>query len=115
MKFRTSGDHNLRYNDDILYPDYIPTGSIRRDDPKSISGGIVGFDEHVIKSGSTNQITKAVNNDEAELCAIIKGTTQGIDTQSLIGDFGINLECSGLRLLIGNDSSTTKGIVTRQG
>lgn len=77
---------------------------------RSISGGIIKRGEHIIKHWSRTQSVVALSPGEAELCAVVKGSTETIGT--------IQLACEMGQVQTGTlctDSSAAKGTVSRIG
>jgi hypothetical protein len=81
-----------------------------RETRKSSLGGVILLGSHLIKSWASNQNVVALSSGEAEYYARVKGGTQPIGTQSLLGDMGIYLG-----IVICTGASAAKGIASRRG
>ena len=77
---------------------------------KSTSGGVVCLGAHTIKAWSSTQNVIALSSGEAELYALVKGSSQTLGLIAMADDFGVSL---GGR--VHTDSSAAIGITTRQG
>jgi len=77
---------------------------------KSTSGGFAVLGNHVIKTWSSTQATRALSSGEAEFYAIIEGASRGLGIQSLMDDLG--LEC---KVRLKSDSSAGRAISLRKG
>ena len=77
---------------------------------KSTSGVVIMYDNQVVKTYSRNQKTLALSSGEAELYAIVSGTSEGLGVQSILKDFGVNAS-----VRVHTDSSAAIGITKRYG
>ena len=77
---------------------------------KSTSGGVIMWGSHMIKSWSKTQPVIALSSGEAELGALVKGSTEALGMVSVLGDFG---QTAGLELH--SDASAAIGMVKREG
>ena len=65
---------------------------------------------HPVKSWSTMQAIIALSSGEAEYYGIVKGSSVGMRSKSVIADLGVNVQVE-----ISTDASAAKGIVSRRG
>ena len=77
---------------------------------RSTSGGVVLRGQHVIKAWSRTQSGIALSSGEAELVAVVKGSTETLGLKRLAEEMD---EATGVKIL--TDSSAAKGAVTRSG
>ena len=77
---------------------------------KSTSGGVARWGRHVLKWWSKTQPTLALSSGEAELAAIVRSTSEGLGLQSMMEEFGIEVD-----LVVKSDAVAAIGIVKRQG
>ena len=77
---------------------------------KSTNGGVVQFGDHTLKTWAKTQSVIALSSGEAELGAIVKGSTEAMGMRSVLADFGIPVT---LRIL--SDASAAIGMVRREG
>jgi hypothetical protein len=77
---------------------------------KSTSGGAVTWGNGTLKTWSKTQTVIALSTGEAELAAIVKGSTEALGIKSLLEDFGISVS-----LTICSDASAAIGMVGREG
>jgi hypothetical protein len=77
---------------------------------KSTSGGAVTWGNGTLKTWSKTQTVIALSTGEAELAAIVKGSTEALGIKSLLEDFGISVN-----LTICSDASAAIGMVGREG
>ena len=77
---------------------------------RSTSGGVVLRGQHVIKAWSRTQSGIALSSGEAELVAVVKGSTETLGLKRLAEEMD---EVTGVKIL--TDSSAAKGAVTRSG
>ena len=61
---------------------------------RSTSGGVLMHGEHCIKSWATTQATIALSSAEAELYALLRGTTQTLGFVAIARDFGRELQAT---------------------
>jgi hypothetical protein len=77
---------------------------------KSTSGGAITWGTSTLKTWSKTQSVIALSTGEAELAAIVKGSTEALGMKSLLADFGIAVS-----LKICSDASAAIGMVNREG
>jgi hypothetical protein len=78
---------------------------------KSASGGLVRYGGHLISHWCKTQATVALSSGEAELNAIAKGCSEGIEVYELLRDLGCNPKIFSSE----TDSSVARGTVLRTG
>ena len=81
-----------------------------RIDRKSTTGVVVRYGGQVVKTYSRNQKTVALSSGEAELYAIVSGTSEALGIQSIIRDFGRDGY-----VVVNTDSIAAIGITKRSG
>ena len=77
---------------------------------RSTSGGVAMLGRHHVKGWSLTQGVIALSSGESEFYGIVKGSSVGLDAQSILRDLGVNLA-----LRVYTDSSAAKGIALRRG
>ena len=79
---------------------------------KSTSGVVIYYSDNSVKTYSRNQKTLAMSSGEAELYAIVSGVSEGICVQSILADYGVDVDAS---VHVYTDSSAAIGIRKRYG
>ena len=77
---------------------------------RSTSGGVALRGQHLIKHWSSTQKAVTLSSAEAELCGIVKGTTEALGIQSVGRDLGLEMALS-----MHTDSAAAVGICNRAG
>ena len=77
---------------------------------KSTSGGCLLWGSHCLKSWAKTQAIIALSSGEAELAAVVRGSTEVLGMQSILRDFGIEVE-----LQVHSDATAAIGMVKREG
>jgi hypothetical protein len=77
---------------------------------KSTSGGAITWGGSILKTWSKTQSVIALSTGEAELAAIVKGSTEAMGVKSLLADFGIFVDVH-----VCSDASAAIGMVMREG
>ena len=77
---------------------------------KSTSGGATIWGNQLVKAWSKTQATLALSTGEAELAAVVRGSTESLGIQALLQDWGFTSE-----ITIKSDATAAIGIVARQG
>ena len=77
---------------------------------KSTSGGVTLWGSQLVKAWSKTQATLALSSGEAELAAVVRGSTESLGVQALLEDWGFDVE-----ITIKSDATAAIGIVKRQG
>ena len=77
---------------------------------KSTSGGAIAWGHNTLKTWSKTQSVIALSTGEAELAAIVKGSTEAMGMKSLLMDFGIYVDVH-----VCSDASAAIGMVMREG
>ena len=93
----------------ITYTDSDWAGCVRT--RRSTSGGVIFRGSHPIKSWSRTQANVALSSAEAELAAIVKGSTEMIGLGTMLEELGMGRA----RKWLYTDSSVANGAVHRQG
>ena len=78
---------------------------------KSTAGGCAMLGQHCIKTWAKTLPILALSSGEAELMAVVKGTTEVMGLKALLADLGI----SGARMAVRSDATAAIGIVSRLG
>ena len=65
---------------------------------------------HLIKTWSATQTTVALSSGEAELSGLVKGASQALGLQSVIGDLGVRWD-----IVLHSDATAAIGICRRRG
>ena len=81
-----------------------------RSTARSTSGGVIKVGWHCLKTWSSTQAVVALSSAEAELYALVKGSSQGLGMISLLNDLGVAVSAK-----VHTDASAAIGIVSRQG
>ena len=68
------------------------------------------YGSHTLKHSSNVQSTIALSSGESECYALVKGGSVGLGLQSLLQDFGVEVE-----VLVESDATAAKGTVNRVG
>ena len=98
---------DVRHFDVYSDTDWAGCGKTR----KSTSGGCILLGTRLIKSRSSTQSNIALSSGEAEYYACVKGGSRGLDTQSMLHDFGIQ----GIKIKLKTDANAAQGIASRRG
>ena len=77
---------------------------------RSTTGGIILWENRMIKSWSTTQALVALSSGEAELYGTVKASAEGLGAQALLKDLGIMADVEVL-----TDASAALGILERKG
>ena len=77
---------------------------------KSTAGGCALYGSHCIKSFAKTLPILALSTGEAELMAVVKGTTEALGLQALLEDLGQEV-----RVAVKSDATAAIGIVARAG
>ena len=77
---------------------------------KSTSGGSSFWSGQLIKAWSKTQATLALSSGEAELAAVVRGSTESLGMQAMLEDWGFAVD-----LEVRSDATAAIGIVRRQG
>ena len=77
---------------------------------KSTQGGTIMLNGCCIKSWSTTQGLISLSSGESEYYGIVKGASEAMGTQSILGDMDV-----GLRIRLSNDLSAAKGSEANRG
>ena len=77
---------------------------------KSTSGGVINWGGGTLKTWSRTQTVVALSSGEAELAAIVKGSSEGMGMKSVLWDFGIDADMHVL-----SNARAAIGMVMREG
>merc|ERR1739836_175722 len=77
---------------------------------KSTAGGCAMIGDHCIKSWAKTLPVLALSSGEAELMAVVKGTTEALGLQALFSDLGMSK-----KIAVRSDATASIGIVSRIG
>ena len=77
---------------------------------KSTAGGVAMFGAHCLKSWAKTLPILALSSGEAELMAVVRGTTEAMGLQALFKDLGIEA-----RVAVRSDATAVIGIIARVG
>ena len=77
---------------------------------RSTTGMVALYGSHTLKHSSNVQSTIALSTGESEYYALVKGGSVGLGLQSLLQDFGVEVE-----VLVESDATAAKGTVNRVG
>jgi len=79
-------------------------------DRTSVSATFVMLGSHLVRSSVTGQDSPSLSSGEAEFKATVKSSSIGIGVRSIGQDFGMEL-----KLVVGTDSSASRGMTNRIG
>ena len=79
---------------------------------KSTSGGAIVLGSHLLKHWAKTQPTIALSSGEAELAAVVKGSTELLGIRAIFDDFRLE-EVD--ELMVESDATAALGIVKREG
>ena len=96
-------DHKI-----VTYVDSDFAGCFRT--RKSTSGGASFWSGQLVKAWSKTQATLAFSSGEAELAAVVRGSTEALGMQAMLEDWGFVVS-----LEVRSDATAAIGIVRRQG
>ena len=86
--------------------DWAGCGRTRR----STSGGVITCGRHVLRTWSSTQPVVALSSAEAELYAMVEGTTRGLGLQTMLKEMGVKTS-----LVLATDSSGAKSHSSTRG
>ena len=77
---------------------------------RSTSGGVIACGRHVLRTWSSTQPVVALSSAEAELYAMVEGTTRGLGLQTMLRELGVETD-----LILATDSSGAKSHSSTRG